>query len=181
MSQTTFNVVVSTPSENKAFSSEVLKAVIEHGIAAMSKSKGHVPDEVLAAANSIQVTVSERAPTETSVHAKNWDAYANPEAPLTHQIDIDDQRSSNGQVFLTVGALEGSFDDMLSITAEVNSNPLSKEDDAPCMHVHFDADALAMSLFKVGDKILCRPESGVGFESFTLTINGVSERLYWIK
>lgn len=102
-----------------------------------------------------------------SVQVKHWESYgAEGTKPFTHQVDIDDQRSSNGQFYLTVGALEGDLDDMLSATAEVNTNPENGVDQVPCLHVHFDSDALAFSAFKVNDKIVLRLENGVSMDAF---------------
>lgn len=97
-----------------------------------------------------------------SVQVKHWQAYGEGEAkPATHQIDIEDQRGVNGQVYLTVGAMDGALDDMISVVAEVNTNPVTGTDEVPCVHVSFDDDAMAFSLFKVGDKILLRLENDV--------------------
>lgn len=100
-----------------------------------------------------------------------------------HQFDIDDQRETGGQAYITVGALEGDLDDMLSVTMEVNTNPLNGIDHVPCAHVHFDGDNLAVSLFKIGNKILVRPETGVTVEPFDTHFNadGPIETMYWIE
>lgn len=104
---------------------------------------------------------AEPFPTLVSVPVKHREAYDDQQAPLTHQIDIEDHRLSNGQVFLTVGTLEGHLDNFLSVTAEVNTNPQNEAEHLPCMHVHFDEDAVAFTAFKVNDKILIQPEHGV--------------------
>lgn len=104
---------------------------------------------------------AEPFPTLRSVQVKHWHEYEDEKAPLTHQIDIDDQRLTNGQLYITVGALEGHLDNLLSVTAEVNSSPQNEAEHLPCMHVHFNEDALAFTAFKVYDKILLRPEEGV--------------------
>lgn len=119
---------------------------------------------------------------ETSVQVKHWDAY-HSEYPtdMTHLLDVADQRQTHGQLFATLGALEGNVDDLLSITLEVNTNPLTGIEHVPCAHVHFDNDALACSLFKVGDNILVRPESGVTLEAFDAKAHGVNETFFWMK
>lgn len=96
-----------------------------------------------------------------SVQVKHWDAYADSAMPFTHQMDIADQRSSHGQLFLSVGSLEGHLDDMLSATAEVSTNPENGVDQVPAIHIHFDSNSMAFSAFKVGDRILLRLEEGV--------------------
>lgn len=96
------------------------------------------------------------------VAVRHWSSYSEgSDSPATHQIDIEDQRGVNGQAYLTVGAIEGNVDDMISVVAEVNTNPETGKDNVPCLHVSFDADAMAFSLFKIGDNILLRPESDV--------------------
>ena len=134
-------------------------------------------DRLAASAKSAAVAAP---PPENSVKVKHWDAYSDQEHGATHQIDILDQRASNGQAFLTVGALEGDVDDMLSATAEVNTNPLNGIDHVPCVYVHFDADNLAVSLFKLGPKILVRTENGVSINAFSGDVGGRPEKLYWI-
>lgn len=118
--------------------------------------------------------------TETSVLVKYWDCYEDPTTVVTHQLDIDDQRSNNGQAFVTLGAIEGNLDDMLSVTMEVNTNPLTGIDHVPCAHIHFDNDSVAVSLFKIGDKILMRPESGVTIERISGLVGEFSEKMFWL-
>lgn len=101
-----------------------------------------------------------------SVQVKHWEGYSDSGKPFTHQVDVDDHRSSNGQLYLTVGALEGHVDDMLSATAEISTNPENGIDHVPVIHIHFDSDALAFSAFKVNDKIVLRLEEGVTMEQF---------------
>jgi hypothetical protein len=103
---------------------------------------------------------------EHSIQVKHWDAYADNALPFTHQIDIEDQRASHGQLCLAIGSLEGHVDDMLSLTAEVSTNPENGADQVPAVHIHFDSNALAFSAFKVNDKIVLRLEEGVSMEQF---------------
>lgn len=112
---------------------------------------------------------------------KHWDAYSVEGTIDTHQFDIADQRETGGQAFITVGALEGNLDDMLSVTMEVNTNPLNEIDHVPCAHIHFDADAMAGTLFKIGSNILFRPEVNVSLVPLSKKINGMNETMYWIK
>lgn len=117
----------------------------------------------------------------SSVPVKYWDCYNSDEATVnTHQFDVDDQRETNGQMYLDLGSKEGNLDDMMSVTMEVNANPLNGIDHVPCAHVHFDGDALAVSLFKIGNKILVRPETNVSIEPVQGKVYGVRESLYWI-
>lgn len=120
-------------------------------------------------------------PKETSVAVKHWDAYCVEGTVDTHQFDIEDLRSTSGQAHITVGALEGHLDDMLSVTMEVNADPLNPIDHVPCAHVHIDSDSLAFSLFKIDDKILMRPGTNIRFQSFSRNQNGILEELFWIE
>jgi len=124
---------------------------------------------------------AEAFPVVKSVPVKHWDSYGDAGAPKTHQIDLDDQRVSNGQVYLTVGALEGDLDDLISVTAEVNTSPLNPETQVACMHVHFDSDNLAFTLFKVNDQIILRPEKGVTLEPVGIMNDKSLERMYSIQ
>jgi hypothetical protein len=97
-----------------------------------------------------------------SVQVKHCENYeANNTDAFTHQVDIEDRLSINGQINLTLGALEGGLDDMISVTAEVNTNPENGVDQVPCLHVHYNDNELAFSAFKLNDKIALRLEAGV--------------------
>jgi hypothetical protein len=116
------------------------------------------------------------------IDVKHWNKYKDSDADAaTHQIEIIDQRETHGQTYITVGALEGGLDDMLSVTIEVDTNPLTGIEDVPCAHVHFDGDALAMKLFKIGDKIIVRPEAEVSITIFQTLINGIHEEMWSIE
>lgn len=126
--------------------------------------------------------VSVPAASTTSVPVCHWEGYQEMTGHvMTHQFDLDDQRKTNGQAYLTLGALEGKVDDLLSVTMEVSTNPLTGEEPVPCVHVHFDADNLAMSLFKIGDDILIRPEANVLVKPEREQIGKVVETLYRVK
>jgi hypothetical protein len=121
------------------------------------------------------------SPTRSTVAVKYWDCYGSDGVTHnTHQMDVVDQRQSNGQMYIALGVLEGDVDDLMSVTVEVNTNPLNGIDHVPCMHVHFDGDNLALSLFKVGNKILARPETNVTIEHLSDGPVGVPDALYWI-
>lgn len=117
-----------------------------------------------------------------SVPVKYWDHYDDSTLPMTHQIDITDQRESNGQLFVDVGVQDGDLDEMICVALEVNRNPLTNKDDVPCAHVSFDGDNMAFSMFKIGDRILIRPETDVRFESFRgICGSGSTESLIWVE
>lgn len=162
---------------------EILKRLIDTGLSdaqdTIESGEGDLGSAELA--TDLNIGTPMVMPQETSVKVKYWDAYNEAGTVPTHQFDIADQRATTGQAYITVGALEGDLDDMLSVTMEVNTNPLNGIDHVPCAHVHFDGDALAVSLFKVGDKILVRPETNVSIDSFFQKVNGFGETLYWIS
>lgn len=120
------------------------------------------------------------AQTLSSVQVKHWDTYGNAKVPTSHQCDVDDRRKAGGQIYIDIGPLGGATHDLMGAIVEVNTNPLNGEDHVPCIHIHFDTDALAVSLFKIGDRILVRPENEVEIERFTQEVYGVNETLYWI-
>ncbi len=165
---------------------ELLKRLIDAGLedaqATIEFGEGNL--ELAELATDLNISAPVVMPQETSVKVKYWDCYNSEyETVNTHQFDIVDQRATGGQSFITVGALEGNLDDLLSVTMEVNTNPLNGIDHVPCAHVHFDEDALAVSLFKIGNKILVRPETNVSIEPFDtrFNANGPIETMYWIK
>lgn len=123
---------------------------------------------------------AEPFPIIESVPVKHWDQYHDDSAAWTHQIDLVDQRMSNGQLYVTVGAREGEMDDLMSATAEVSSNPLNPVDAVPCIHVHFDGDNLAFSLFKTNDQIILRPEKDVSLSPTRVKVNGETELIYLV-
>ena len=106
---------------------------------------------------------------------KYWDHYHSASEEFSHQLEIDDKSSVHGQLFLTLQAINGGYDDILPVTLEINSNPLDETQNIPCAHVHFNDDSLAVSLFKVGDKILMRPETDVTIRTECHKIYGFEE------
>lgn len=131
--------------------------------------------------NDVYAQLPPRAlPSADTVMVKHWEGYGDEKSPLDFQFDIDDQRKSNGQIFVDLGAQDGHVDDMIGITMEVGTNPLNGVDHVPCAHVHFNGDSLAVSLFKIGDRILARPERDVKIEAFRQQFDGYAETLYWI-
>lgn len=121
------------------------------------------------------------ASVETQVPIKYWDAYGDAQEAPTHELVIDDRRRNSGQVFLDIEKVDGNYDDVMAVLLEVNSNPLNREEKVPCVHVHFNADELAFSLYKVGTKILVRPEVNVAMKQFTGKVDGSTEALCWIN
>lgn len=128
-----------------------------------------------------------RKSTQSSTPVMHWNAYGDGGTKsgyrLTHQMDLDDQRLSNGQLYVDIAPLEGVLDDdMMCMVAEVATNPLNGLDHVPCLHVAFDGDNQALSLFKIGDRILMRPESEVIMDSFVMKdVDGTNQTWYWLK
>lgn len=82
-------------------------------------------------------------------------------------IDIDSQIGSNGQLFFDIAPESGNLDDVLSLTAEINKLP-GTDTATQCVHVHFDCDNLAFSIFKIANGMVVRPEAGVRLIETTL-------------
>jgi hypothetical protein len=106
---------------------------------------------------------AQRAASDTTSvrvgHVKTYNLATDPAE--THQLDIVDQRQGRGQVRLVLGALEGKTDDLLEVAVEVGTNPFDTNEAVPCAHVHLDTDEPVVSLYKLGDRILVRPNADV--------------------
>ncbi|MGI0646972.1 hypothetical protein ACRCPS_18305 [Pseudomonas aeruginosa] len=103
-------------------------------------------------------------PILESVQVRHWEQYKGPVQANTHAIDVVDRRSESGQFYLTVGALEGNVDDLVSVCGEVGIDPVGGVDFVPSVLVNFDADAVACALYKKAGNIVLRPEPGVVVE-----------------
>lgn len=86
---------------------------------------------------------------------------------LAFECEIRDMRRESGQVTVDIAPESGSPDDGLYTTFEINRLGGSK-DECPCLHVAFDHDNMALSMFKQGDKFILRPETGVEIRSTVL-------------
>lgn len=108
---------------------------------------------------------------QSSVEVVGWDSsrYGGSK-PLgeTFEMDINDQRVTNGQFYVDVAPTSGHTDDIMGIVVEINQLPGS-ESHCQCAHLHFDGDNLAMSIFKEGNKYILRPETGVSIRETTLS------------
>lgn len=96
---------------------------------------------------------------QSVVPVKYWDAYAEEGTVMTHQLELVDSRKDSGQLYAAIKDAVDSYDAQLSVTLEVNTNPLDGTQQLPCMHVHFNEDAVACSLFKIGTKVLLRTDN----------------------
>jgi hypothetical protein len=79
-----------------------------------------------------------------------------------------DRREVSGQFDVTMAPADGDVADLLYAMFEVSRLPGSR-DDTQCLHIHFDSENLAMSVFKQGNKFILRPENGVTVLNTTLT------------
>lgn len=75
-------------------------------------------------------------------------------------MEVVDQREACGQLFVDVGAESGHIDDILSASFEIGNLPGSRTH-TQVMHLHFNDDAMAMSVFKMGGKYILRTETDV--------------------
>lgn len=89
-----------------------------------------------------------------------------PDNGKPFQMEIHDQRESDGRMYVDVGSKEGEVDDIMSVCFEINRLPGSK-DDVPCLHLHC-ADNLVISLYKQGAQYVMRPETGVSIYNTVL-------------
>jgi len=122
-----------------------------------------------------------------AIDVRYWDDYTGDAlcpAPYvnTHQFEIDDQRMMSGQARLVLASRDNDLaDDLLDVLVEVSTNPLDGRAHVQCAHVHLDCDDPVVSLFKIGDKLLARPNTGVSFVSDSVEINGQRESVLWIE
>lgn len=101
----------------------------------------------------------------------NWDAAAYGGAsPACNAffMEVTDQRKDHGRMFVDVAAESGNLDDVMIVSLEINRLPGSKTA-VQCLHVAFDTNNMAFSLFKQGDRYILRPENGVGLSPTILT------------
>lgn len=115
----------------------------------------------------------------TSEAVKHWEAYGVTDAPLTHRLEFIDRRRNCGHGMMTLGELGGEQDAILEVAMEVASNPLSATEQVPSALVYFDGESLAMTLFKIGDRLLLRPEVDVQVAAIPADVEGLRETLLW--
>lgn len=75
-------------------------------------------------------------------------------------MEVVDKRKQSGQLFVDVGAEDGDIDDILTASFEISNLPGSRTH-TQAMHLHFNDDEMAMTVFKQGDKYILRPETNV--------------------
>lgn len=75
-------------------------------------------------------------------------------------MEVVDKREQTGQLFVDVGAEDGDIDDILTASFEISNLPGSRTH-TQAMHLHFNDDEMAMTVFKQGGKYILRPETNV--------------------
>lgn len=115
---------------------------------------------------------------DTSVPVKHWAAYADPDSAHTHGFDIADNRRILGQALMSIGTLGG--DPTLSIGMEIATNPLDDLEQVPSAIVHFDEGSVAMAVYRIGNRLLLRPEVAVTVQPFYSDLARGRERLFWV-
>lgn len=104
--------------------------------------------------------------TESQVEVEHWDspcyggAGEEGAGGEVFVVGTLDRREVSGKFDVTMAPVDGYADDLLYVMFEVNRLPGSK-DDSQCVHIHFDSENLAMSVYKQGNKFILRPENGV--------------------
>lgn len=85
----------------------------------------------------------------------------------TFQMELEDHRSTSGQLWVTTAPVEGMIDQMLSICMEVGH--LSTDSgDFPAANIYFDSDNMAATLYRVNDTVVMRLAEGVQLRSEVL-------------
>lgn len=75
-------------------------------------------------------------------------------------MEVVDKREQCGQLYIDVGAEDGDTNDILTASFEISNLPGSRAH-TQAMHLHFNDNAMAMTVFKQGDKYILRPETNV--------------------
>lgn len=103
------------------------------------------------------------------VPVANWDSQVyggSIESAKSFLVQIGDHRAATGQVHVDLQA-EGNIDDIMCVSMEVHRLP-ETETDVQCLHLSFDGDNHAASIFKQGDRYIIRPEFDVMLSKTTL-------------
>lgn len=98
----------------------------------------------------------------TPVYAWDSPQYGgeNEEAGEEFLLEVTDRRRSSGQIRLDCQSSDGDTDNLMGLMMEISRLPGSK-DDTQCVHLSFDNDNSAMSIYKQGDTYILYPEAGV--------------------
>lgn len=85
---------------------------------------------------------------------------------FNYELEITDHRAVSGQLYVDCAHASNNIE-VMATTFEVNVLP-GTETVTQCMHLLFDDDNAAMSVFKKGDSYIIRPETGVSIRSIIL-------------
>lgn len=91
---------------------------------------------------------------------------SDPADDFQYEMEVTDQRESNGQLFVDIGAVEG-IDDILAATFEIDKLP-GTEISTQAMSLNFDMDVPAAKFFKKGDCYIIRTEHNVTIKPIQL-------------
>jgi hypothetical protein len=121
---------------------------------------------------------------ETSVRVAHWEAYEGDitdSAPAeSHEFQIIDLREKGGKARMMLTDIADQ-DDMLDVYLEVTSNPAEPSKTVACAHVHIDLDDALFSAYKIGSRIMLRPNTDVRLEAESIDLNGSRETVYWLE
>jgi hypothetical protein len=92
----------------------------------------------------------------------------------THSFEVSDRRQFDGQARLMVSAQEHP-EDLLDVLLEVQASPFNAAFHVPVAHVHVDMDDPVVSIFKLDDTLLIRPNTGVDLRHEVVVIDGKPE------
>lgn len=120
----------------------------------------------------------------TTVRVAHWEAYegdiTNPPPAESHDFQIIDLRAVGGKARMMLSDISNQ-DDMLDVYLEATSHPAKPSKTVACAHVHIDLDDALFSVYKIGPRVLLRPNTDVRLESETLELNGSRETVYWLE
>jgi hypothetical protein len=126
--------------------------------------------------------------SKSEVPVRHWDEYFwDANGPIhsdenTHVFAINDRRKSKGIAQLAIGTpdtQEGS--DLLDVMMEVGTSPLDNTSHVPTMHVNLRGDAQLASLYRIGNRVLVMPNTGVTVTPSTVDVEGRAAAALWIE
>lgn len=176
---------------------EIIRLAADEMIVSLNCLRG----KLVASATPMEIAMSSQAASaeqKKSIPAARWDAYNGDTQPImTHAISVDDQRRSNGQIYIDIqpaNQVGDETDISPSVTVEIQklSDMLraegltslideEKDIDVPVFHLHLDNSDLAASFFheplsEGRSRFLMRLETGMEIESISkgvLTLSSI--------
>lgn len=92
-------------------------------------------------------------------------------------MEVIDKRLSSGRMYINVASEYGNINNIMPLAIEISHLP-GTTDGTQCVHLHFDNNNLAMSIFKQGGTYILRPETGVTIRD---TVLPNSQRAYILE